>query len=45
MKNEADFFEALERAKIKMCDRQWNYVMEKLKDILESFPPDSREKP
>ncbi len=40
MKNEEDLLEALGRAKIKMCDRQWDYVMEKL----EGFLPDSREK-
>jgi len=44
IKNEEDLFEAMKRAKEKMCNRQWDYVMEYLKDILESFPPDSREK-
>jgi hypothetical protein len=34
----------MKRAKEKMYNRQWDYVMEKLKDKLEGFLPDSREK-
>ena len=40
IKNEEDLLEAIKRAKEKMCNSQWDYVMEKL----ESFLPDSREK-
>jgi L-rhamnose mutarotase len=38
--NEEDLDEALKRAKEKMCNSQWDYVMEKLEGLL----TDSREK-
>ena len=44
IKNEEDLLEAMKRAKEKMYNRQWDYVMGKLKDKLEGFLPDSREK-